>query len=44
MGFALSTGLRDFGDHKLTSHVLSDVFGNLCLCEIGVPASAVNIN
>jgi NAD(P)-dependent dehydrogenase (short-subunit alcohol dehydrogenase family) len=31
-------------DHKLTSNdLLSDVFGNLCLCEIGVSASAVNI-
>jgi hypothetical protein len=44
MGFALSTSLRDLVITNLTSHVLSDVFGNLCLCEIGVPASAVNIN
>jgi hypothetical protein len=29
----------------LTSHdLLPDVFVNLCLCEIGVPASAVNVN
>jgi hypothetical protein len=24
--------------------LLSGVFGNLCLCEIGVPTSAVNID
>jgi hypothetical protein len=44
MGFALSTSLSDLVI-KLPSHdLLSDAFGNLCWCEIGVPASAVNIN
>jgi hypothetical protein len=45
MGFALSTSLPDL---VITSWLLMmccpNVFGNLCLCEIGVPASAVNIN
>ena len=44
MAFDLSTSLPDLVI-MLTSHdLLSDVFENLCLCEIGVPASTVNIN